>query len=204
MRILGLTGDIAAGKSTVARQLESLGAEVLDSDKLVHELYSDPAFGAQVAVLFAEPVLDEDGAVDRRALGAVVFRDPEALSRLERLVHPAVADLRARRVAELRARLAPPPAVVLEAVKLLESGGAVECDEIWCVVCRPEVAMERLTKNRHMSRIQALERLAAQPPRATKLALAGNVPLVWIENSAPEADLEALVPREWRRFLAKQ
>ena len=203
MRILGLTGDIAAGKSTVARLLESRGAVLLDSDALVHELYSDPAFAAKVAALFQEPVLAGDGSVDRRKLGAVVFQDADGLACLEALVHPAVFALRSRRVAELGARPQPPPAVVLEAVKLLESGGGAGCDEIWCVVSNPEVAMERMINNRHLTRAQALERLAAQPRREAKLELAGSVPLVWIENNSSGAELEAAVGREWKRFLAK-
>lgn len=198
MLILGLTGDIACGKSTVAGMLAARGAAILDSDLLVRELYTRPDFAARVQALFERPVLDASGGVDRALLGQVVFNDPEALALLEALVHPAVAELRREKTETLRATGKVP--VVNEAVKLLESGQGRGCDEIWCVVCAPEVQIQRLMETRGLSREAAELRLAAQPSRARKRDLAGNVPLIWIENDSTLEDLEKRVGLEWSRF----
>ena len=197
MKILGLTGDIACGKSTVARLLGELGAVHLDADLQVRELYSDLEFAAKLEARFGA-ILSESGAVDRAKLAQIVFNNPENLRALETLVHPAVAALRARQLAELRAQRQDVAAV--EAVKLLESGQGAGCDEIWCVVANAEVQLRRLTQNRAMTLQQAKARLDNQPSRADKEKLAGAVPLIWIDNSGTLAQLEQIVAREWKRF----
>lgn len=198
MRILGLTGDIACGKSTVAKMLAARGAAVLDSDLLVHELYADPQFAAKVAALFSTPVLTAEGTIDRNLLSPLVFKDRDALRSLEQLVHPAVAELRRRKIAALDAGI---PAVVVEAVKLLESGQGRDCEEIWCVTCAPDVQIARLMNNRGVPREAAEARVAAQPAREEKLALAGNAPLRWITNDGTLRELEQCVDRLWTQFL---
>ena len=197
MKILGLTGDIACGKSTVARLLGERGAVHLDADLQVRELYSDLDFAARLAARFGD-ILGESGAVDRAKLAALVFDNPKKLRALEALVHPAVAALRARQLAELREQGCDVAAV--EAVKLLESGQGAVCDEIWCVVAAPDVQFRRLIENREMNETQARARLANQPSRADKEKLAGEVPIVWIDNSGTPAQLEEIVAREWKRF----
>ncbi|MBW3636166.1 MAG: dephospho-CoA kinase [Armatimonadetes bacterium] len=200
MRILGLTGDIACGKSSVARLLAAKGAAILDADLLVRELYADPDFASQVAALFAAPVRNENGEIDRARLGALVFEDEEKLRRLERLVHPAVAALRSEKLRALEAAGA--EVVAVEAVKLLESGQGANCDEIWCVVCAPEVQLRRLMENRGLSESEARARLQNQPTREAKIALARPTPLWWIENNGTMDELAAQVARHWTRFLA--
>ena len=197
MKILGLTGDIACGKSTVARLLGERGAVHLDADLQVRELYGDLDFAAQLATRFGD-VLGESGAVDRAKLAALVFGNSENLRALELLVHPAVAALRARQLAELRAQGC--DVAVVEAVKLLESGQGAGCDEIWCVTAASPVQLRRLIEDREMSESQAHARLVNQPSRADKEKLAGDVPLIWIDNSGTPADLEQIVAREWKRF----
>lgn len=198
MRVLGLTGNIACGKSSVARLLQNRGAAFLDADDLVHELYARPDFASQVAALFVPSVLAEDGTIDRAKLARLVFGERAALEKLERLVHPAVAELRAQKLAELE-KVAP-PAVVIETVKLLESGQGKVCDEIWCVVCSPEIQLRRLMENRGLEEATARERLAHQPSE-NKADLAGNTPLIRIENNGSRAELESTVEHEWKRFL---
>ena len=145
IKILGLTGDIACGKSTVARLLVERGAAHLDADLQVRQLYENPDFAAQLAARFGD-VVSESGGVDRAKLGALVFGDSERLRELESLVHPAVAALRQQQIAELEAQGR--EVVVVEAVKLLESGQGAGCDEIWCVTAAPAVQLARLIENR--------------------------------------------------------
>ncbi len=200
MRILGLTGDIACGKSSVARLLAEKSAAILDADLLVRELYADKSFASRVAALFPAPVQGENGEIDRARLGALVFGDEEKLRRLESLVHPAVAALRSEKLRALEA--AGVGVVAVEAVKLLESGQGASCDEIWCVVCAPEVQLRRLMENRGLSESEARARLQNQPSREAKIALARPTPLWWIENNGTMDELAALVARHWTRFLA--
>jgi dephospho-CoA kinase len=205
MLLLGLTGNIACGKSTVARLLQARGAQVIDSDLLVRELYAEPEFARRVALLFADRVLDNallaaDGSVDRTALGALVFDDANALRRLEDVVHPAVAALRKRKIAELSTHFAP-SVVVLEAVKLIESGQARECDLVWWITCDRAVQMERLMHGRGLDEAAAVRRLAQQPSPEKKRALLGDVPLVEIENNGSLHALEARVEFEWSKWV---
>lgn len=206
LRILGLTGDIASGKSTVAGLLAQRGAIVMDADALVRELYSNPDFSGQVALLFGSDVLNGEGLVDREKLGPVVFADQTALRRLEALVHPAVADLRARKLDEIRNREPLPPAVVIEAVKLIESGQAQGCEEVWCVSANEENQTKRLMENRGLTEEQAQARLASQPPRSAKLAallqFAPQTPFVLVVNDGTLEELEGVVEEQWCRFLA--
>jgi len=198
MKILGLTGDIAAGKSTVARWLQARGAAHLDADLEVRELYARPAFALQVAGV-AGDVLDASGGVDRGKLGALVFEEPDKLRALELLVHPAVAGLRRQQLETLRESGA--KVVVVEAVKLLESGQGRECDEIWCVRAWRGVQLERLMNERRMARDDAERRLEIQPSPEAKRALAGEVPLIFLDNNGSLLDLEAGVEMLWKRFL---
>lgn len=198
LAILGLTGDIACGKSTVARLLlQKFGVPHIDADLLVRELYSQPAFAEQIAAEFGD-VLDVSGAVDRARLGAVVFGNAPHLKRLEALVHPAVAALRSQKLSELEQAGA--DTVVVEAVKLLESGQGENCSEIWCVVAAPDIQRQRLIEHRGLSAEEARLRLESQPSRTDKLQLAKNTPLVWIENDGSLTELEATIELHWERF----
>ena len=204
MKLLGLTGNIACGKSTVASLLRDRGAAVIDADLLVHELYSDTAFAAQVAALFGESVRNSLGMIDRQALGAIVFSDAAALRCLELLVHPAVGELREKKLAELAARAQPPQVVVLEAVKLLESGQGRECHVVWCVRCRPETQLRRLTVIRGLIEDEAQKRLDSQPSYEAKLQLAQeqDVPLVFVENDGTPEELQERVGALWQELQA--
>src|SRR5437660_1485474 len=119
-RIIGLTGNIACGKTTVGKILLELGAErYIDADALVHHLYeSGQPIAVRVAEIFGATILAPDGSVDRKALGAVVFQDPEALKRLERIVHPAVGAALMKELALVSAT----GIAIIDAVKLLEGG----------------------------------------------------------------------------------
>jgi dephospho-CoA kinase len=173
----------------------------------VRQLYADSSFAQQVAQLFGREVLDANGHVDKKVLGAKVFGDGNALSRLEALVHPAVEKLRAQKIAKLLLQQPPPVAVVNEAVKLIESGHVAQCDEVWCVTTAPEIQLQRLMQSRGLSREQAQARLSAQPSRAEKQKLmeyfAPGVPLIFLPNEGTPAELARKVDEQWQRFLGE-
>jgi len=188
--ILGLTGAIASGKTTIGLLLMELGADVYcDADTVVHEMYlPGQPLVARLAEEFGPGILDTDGGVDRRVLGSIVFNDREKLRALERIVHPAVQEELIRRL-----RAVPEHGVgVLDAVKLVESGYAPLCHGVWLVTCPPELQIER----RGLSRKEAEARLAAQTPIEPKLAVATEV----IDNSGSFDDLRAKVTAAWDRF----
>ncbi len=169
--LIGLTGNIATGKSTVARMLAELGATVIDADRVAHEVMraGTPVHRAVVEA-FGEGILRPDGEIDRARLGAIVFSDPQALARLEAIVHPAVGEEVARRIAA-----APTPVVVVEAIKLIEAGMARICNSLWVTTCSPEEQVRRLMADRSLSREEAERRVNAQPPQEEKIARADVV-----------------------------
>jgi len=207
MRILGLTGNIACGKSTLAALLKARGATILDADKLVHELYADAHFSQQIAELFqGHEVLNATGTVDRARLSTLAFQDSDAMRRLEALVHPAVAALRDEKLRALESLETAPAVVVLEAVKLIESAQAERCEEVWCVVCSPENQLQRMIQTRGLSQAQAQARLDAQPTMSQKKSLlaALEIPFVCIENDGTLEDLKQNVDRLWQKFLEQE
>lgn len=208
MFLLGLTGDIACGKSTVARWLMQRGAAHIDADILVRELYADTIFARHLIENLsaksandqsADRVLDllkSDGTMDRAALAQWVFGNEERLKRLEKVVHPAVADLRAQKIESLRASHS---LVVLEAVKLVESGQAEVCDRIWWISCRRDVQMRRLVEERGLNVKEAELRLRHQPDEEQKRLLLNKtgIPFDIVDNSDSLRDLEQKLPALW-------
>lgn len=193
---LGLTGNIASGKSTVGKMLLALGVHTyIDADAVVHDLYlPGQPLVAQLEHVFGPEILDAQGGVDRKALSKVVFNDPEKLRQLEALAHPAVQDAVIGRVREI-----PDDKVgVLDAIKLIESGYAPFCHGIWIVRSSPEVQLQRLVRERGMSEEDARVRLSVQPPIEPKLPLATEV----IDNNGTLDDLQRAVTAAWERFLA--
>lgn len=184
---IGLTGPIGCGKSTVAGWLGELsGVVVVDADAVARDVL---AVGTPelIAVLerFGPALGHADGTLDRAALGRIVFRDPAALRDLEAIVHPAV---RTRILATLStAETSGAPAIVIEAIKLVEGGLADLCDEVWLVTCQPSIQLERLL-GRGSAPDDAAARIAAQgdlsarlAPRATRI----------IDTSRGQADTRA-------------
>ncbi|MFL5756665.1 MAG: dephospho-CoA kinase [Chloroflexota bacterium] len=157
---IGLTGPIGCGKSTIGSWLGELGAVVVDADVVARDVTA-PGRPAHDAILerFGDAVRAADGTVDRRALARIVFADPTALASLEAIVHPAVRMPILDAVSE--AELAAAPAVVLEAIKLVEGGLAAECDEVWLVTCGRDAQVRRLA-SRGVATDDAERRIAAQ------------------------------------------
>lgn len=194
MKVIGLTGNIGCGKSAVAGMLRRLGAECVDADVLVHKLLGPgTTVTAAVARRFGEDILKEDGSVNRQALARIVFADPRALEDLERLTHPAVLAETDRRIEASTA-----PVFVVEAIKLIESGMHLRCDQVWVVTCTEEQQIDRLVKSRHMLRADAIQRIRAQSPAAEKLAFADVV----IDNSGGLDDTLRQVRAAWEKLMA--
>ncbi len=164
---IGLTGPIGCGKSTIAGWLEELGAVIVDADDVAREVVERGTSGFdQVVEVFGPTVVGADGELDRGALGRVVFADPAALRRLESIVHPAVRPKILDRVLAAERTMA--PAVVVEAIKLVEGGLGTMCDEVWLVVCDDAAQRARLAI-RGLDDATAGERIAAQQDPARRL-----------------------------------
>lgn len=194
---IGLSGPIGCGKSTVAGWLASRGAAAVDADAVARGVTApgEPAHDAVLA-RFGEAVRAADGTLDRAALARLVFADPAALRDLEAIVHPAV---RVRILAALAAAdAAGAPAVVVEAIKLVEGGLAALCDEVWLVTCPAAVQRERLA-GRGMAPADAERRIAAQGDLAARLT--PHATRVIDTGGEPEAT-EAVVAAAYEAALA--
>ncbi len=188
--VIGLTGNIATGKSVVRRMLEHLGAYSIDADALSHRAISRGAPGyKQVVEAFGKFILDASDEVDRTKLGRLVFSDPEALKTLEAIVHPLV-----EHAVDLMVQRASQRVIVIEAIKLLEGKLASTCDTIWVVYAPEEVQKTRLMKKRAMSEADALQRIRTQSPQEVKTAAANVV----IQNTGSFEDTWKQVVAAWK------
>ncbi len=199
MRLIGLTGGIAAGKSTIGRRLAHHGAHRIDADVLAREAVAPGSPGlARVAARFGSDVVDEDGSLDRAALGAVVFGDPAALADLNAIVHPEVRRLFREHVD--RAAASDPDAIVVYEVPLLVETSAR--DEPWDLVVVAEADVEsrvaRMTALRGMTEAEARQRIARQGSDAERRAVADIV----IDTSGSEAETLAHADRLWERLVS--
>jgi dephospho-CoA kinase len=190
---IGLTGPIGCGKSTVASWLAERGAVVVDADVVAREVSApgEPAHDAVIEAFGDAVRVEAGGRLDRAALARVVFADPDALRRLEAIVHPVVRARILELIADAEGAAA--PAVVIEAIKLVEGGLAALCDETWLVTCAPTVQRERVI-GRGASAEDADRRIAAQSglvervrPAATRL----------IDTSGPTVDARSRVAAAW-------
>ena len=190
--IIGLTGNIATGKSVVRRMLEHLGAYTIDADALAHRAIGKGAPGhAPVVRAFGSWILDERGEIDRQRLGRLVFSNSEALARLEEIVHPLV-----RQAADILIQRSVQKVVVLEAIKLLESPLRERCNTVWVTYAPAKIQLERLMRKRGFSREEALRRIESQAGQRGKLAAADVV----IRNAGSYEELWKQVLAEWNKI----
>lgn len=169
--VIGLTGNIATGKSVVRKMLEHQGAYGIDADALGHRVIAVDAPGYQSVVdMFGKWLLGPDNQIDRSRLARVVFADPQALEKLEAIVHPLV-----RQAVDVLIRRASQKVIVIEAIKLLESPLHETCDTIIVTYAAPEIQLDRLMKKRGMSEDAAYQRIAIQPPQESKITAANYV-----------------------------
>ncbi|MDE2936340.1 MAG: dephospho-CoA kinase [Chloroflexota bacterium] len=199
--VLGLTGNIATGKSLVSGWLADRGATVIDSDRIVHEMYGpDHPVAIRVGERFGADLIGP-GGVDRAKLGELVFADPAALAELEAIVHPAVFEA----VGALIAKAPPATPHVIEAIKLVEGRNVRLLDALWVLESPRREQIARLRLSRNLSAEQAGLRIGAQSSAAEKLELFRSrrpgTPARIIGNHGSLMDLERGIDREWERFL---
>ncbi|MBD0695747.1 dephospho-CoA kinase [Streptomyces sp. CBMA123] len=193
---IGLTGGIGAGKSEVSRLFAARGAVIVDSDLIAREVVAPGTDGlAAVVAEFGPQVLREDGTLDRPALGAIVFADPEKLRALNAIVHPLVR----ARSAELEAAAAPDAVVVHDVPLLAENGLAPLFDLVVVIDADDEVRLDRLVRLRGMAAEEARARMAAQASRADRLAIADLV----IDNGGALETLAARVDEVWAELVKR-
>ena len=192
--IVGLTGNIATGKSTVMDLAARRGALTLDADQIVHEILDgDSAVQGAVDAAFDGKVRGSNGVIDRLALAAIVFQDAAALRTLERIVHPAVGAMIVQRIDGSDAQL-----VFVEAIKLLEGALVEMCDQIWVADCSRQRQIERLVICRGLDEVTAVMRVDAQNPQQEKVARADVV----IDTNGALAATTEQFTLAWKRVLA--
>ncbi len=189
--VIGLTGNIATGKSVVRKMLEHLGAYGIDADALGHRAVAFGAPGYQpVLDTFGKWILAVDGQIDRARLGRVVFSDPEALALLESIVHPLVGQ-----AVDLLVRRSQHPVIVVEAIKLLESNLRAKCDSLWVTYAPQEIQLARLMQKRGMTESTARQRISVQPLQQEKV----NAASIVIRNEGSFEDTWKQVVVAWQK-----
>lgn len=181
--VIGLTGGIGSGKSTAAQILGELGAEVIDADRVGHQIYlPDTPAWREIVAAFGEEVLAPDRTVDRRKLGPRVFAEPQALHTLNAITHGKIYAFIQGQIAYIRHKQTA-QVVVVEAAVLLEAGWQALADQIWVVVADVDVVIERLHTYKNIPEDQARARIAAQLSNDERIAQAHTV--IWNNSDLP-------------------
>ncbi|MBI2852168.1 MAG: dephospho-CoA kinase [Chloroflexi bacterium] len=196
-KIIGLTGGIGSGKTTVARLLKELGAVVIDADSLAHAALSPGSeTWREVVAAFGQEIVSSGSEIDRAALAKVVFNDPELLAWLNRIMHPRLRDTAIARLEEYRRQGA--AVVVIEAPLLIEAGWDAMVDEVWVVTASESRILERLEKERGLKHTDILARMRSQLSSEERLKHANVI----INNDSGLDELRDQVAGLWRRFLS--
>jgi len=196
IRVIGLTGGVATGKSSVARYFQGQGAVVIDADQLAREVVEPGSRGlADVVAAFGAGVLAADGRLDRKGLGAVVFADSRKRKQLEGILHPEIKRLAEDRIAA--AAGAGQRVIFYMAPLLIEAGATDRVDEVWVVTVRPEVQLERLMLRDGIDRADAQRVIESQMPLAEKERLGRVV----IDNSGTPEETEKRLAEIWAREI---
>ncbi len=198
MKVIGLTGGIGSGKSTVAGYLAELGAAVIDLDKVGHEvLRSGSGTFKKVVKEFGREILDNAGEIDRAKLAAIVFKDPDALVRLNRIMHPAIDKILLARIEKYRRQGV--KVVVMEAAAMLEAGKAAQADEIWVTTAPAGVILKRLRERSGYTEAEAKARVKAQLSDKERV---GHAKVV-IDTGGTLAEVKARVGKEWVKLVGR-
>ncbi len=195
--VLGVTGNISSGKSTVARALEQRGAVVVDADQLAREVVETGTKTLERLVkAFGNEILQSDGSLNRERLGQMVFADTKVRATLNQIIHPEIGRKSVEVLQKLRERV-DIPLVVYEAPLLFEVGAENRVDKILVVKIDPEEQLKRLMDRNHFSKLEAQQRIAAQMPQEKKLAQADYV----VDNSGSIAETLQQVEELWARLV---
>ncbi|MBW2148321.1 MAG: dephospho-CoA kinase [Deltaproteobacteria bacterium] len=194
MRIIGLTGGICSGKSTVSRMFRKRGARIVDADEIARRVVEPgrPAL-AEIARAFGDEMIRPDGSLDRQRLAALIFSNAEQRSRLNSIVHPRVAEEQARIIARI-AREDPDALVVIDAALLIEVGGHKDVEKLIVAYVPLEIQAERLMRRDRLSREEALLRIRSQMPLEEKAEMADFV----VDNSGSLDETERQVKAVYR------
>jgi len=194
MLVIGLTGSIGTGKSEAARYLAQLGAEVIDADQVGHEAYTPQSEAwHNVVGAFGKEILDSNGEVDRKKLGAIVFSNQDQLSRLNQIMHPLMARMVAEEIEDLRGQGV--EVAVVEAALLFEAGWDSLVGEVWVTDSSEDLVIQRLSERNGLTKEEARKRISSQMDRSERLSRADLV----IDNSGDIAAMESTIDEMWER-----
>ncbi len=195
MVVIGVTGSIGSGKSTVCQILAKLGTAIIDADKLAQETYKPHGEAwHELVSAFGKDILASDQQIDRQKLGQLVFSDPAALAQLNHIVHPKAYGMAKERIETYRRRGL--KAVVLEVALLIEARWTALVDQVWLVIASEATVVDRLKKGKSANESEVLARLKSQMPTQEKMKYADEV----IDNDGNIEQLEARVADLWRRL----
>lgn len=194
MKVIGLTGGIGSGKSTVSQFLAELGAVILDADEVGHKaLKLDTEIWREVVAAFGRQIVTPDGTIDRKKLGGMVFGNPESLSRLNQIMHPRMYALVKAQLEEYRKQGV--AVVVLEAPLLIEADWTLLVDEIWVTTASEATVLKRLEERTGLSQAESLTRIHSQMSSEEQIRHADVV----INTDCAPGELKVRVKELWRR-----
>ena len=195
MKVIGLTGGIGSGKSTVSQFLAELGAVILDADKVGHEAFKpDTEVWREVVAAFGRQVVTPNGDIDRKKLGEIVFGNPESLSQLNQIMHPRMHDMVKAQLEEYRHQEM--DVVVLRASLLIEAGWASLVDEVWVTVASEPTVLRRLKQRSGLSEQQSLARIRSQLSSEERVKHADVV----INTECDLNELKSKVDKLWQKL----
>ena len=199
MHVIGLTGNIASGKSLVSSRLAKLGARVVCADAVARKIVRPGNEGAsRIRKEFGDHVFQPDGSLDRTALGRIVFNDEESRKKLNALLHPLIIEDISRTI-DVWGKEAPAAIAVVDAALLIEAGMHKIVDEVWLVEARDDIRMERIMRRDGLKAEQALARMQSQMPSKAKRLFARRI----LTNNESESKLLAQVDALWERMTAQ-
>jgi len=199
MFVIGLTGGILSGKSTIAQMLAEKGAAIIDADKLAHEAYKPKTkLNQELVDEFGTSIRKADGSIDRKKLSHVVFDNPEALTRLNAIVHPRIRKMAQATIERFRKKGA--TVVVLEGALLIEAKWTDLADEVWVALTPPEVAIKRLEERGGLTENEARARIQAQLSAAERAKYADVI----INTDCELSEVKAQIDKLWKMVTSKE
>jgi dephospho-CoA kinase len=194
-RVIGLTGGIGSGKSTVSRFLAELGAAVIDADKIGHEVYRpDTDTWRELVKTFGRGILAADNTIDRKKLGAIVFSNEEELKRINAIIHPQITEIIKKQIDDYRRKEA--KVIVLDAPVLLEAHAKNLVDEVWVVVADEENVIKRAVARTGLREEQIRDRIRAQMSKTERIK---NAQVIIYNDGTPE-DLRGKIKKLWEQI----